>query len=54
MGADEEAKEWVSQELAPILVRIAATLRTARDRPLSIHFVISKWDRNRGTDPKAP
>ncbi|WP_309716020.1 hypothetical protein [Armatimonas sp.] len=44
MGADEEAKEWVSQELAPILVRIAATLRTAKNRPLSIHFVISKWD----------
>ena len=44
MGADEEAQEWVSQELAPVLVRIATTQQKAKERPLSIHFVISKWD----------
>ena len=44
MGADEEAQEWVSQELAPVLVRIATTQHKAKERPLSIHFVISKWD----------
>ncbi|WP_309685355.1 hypothetical protein [Armatimonas sp.] len=44
MSADEEAREWIGQELAPILVRTASTLRKSAHRPLSIHFVISKWD----------
>lgn len=44
MSEDEEAREWVGQELAPVLVRTASTLRKAGERPLSIHFVISKWD----------
>ncbi|MBB6052695.1 hypothetical protein [Armatimonas rosea] len=44
MSADSDAQDWISQELAPVLVRTAATLRKAKNRTLSIHFVISKWD----------
>jgi hypothetical protein len=44
MSADAEAEEWLRRELTPVLTRTAATLRTAHNRPLSIHFVISKWD----------
>lgn len=44
MSNDDDAHEWIAQELAPVLVRTAATLRRSKGRPLSIHFVISKWD----------
>lgn len=44
MSDDDEAHDWIAQELSPVLVRTAATLRKAKNRPLSIHFVISKWD----------
>lgn len=44
MENDLAARDWVANELAPVLISVATSLDQKQRRPVSIHFVISKWD----------
>lgn len=52
MDNDLTARDWVSAELAPVLVSVADTLNKSGRPPCSIHFVISKWDAIRTLSPE--